>query len=181
VARCLESIPREIGRLDRSIDLVLRSSDDDRRSRFDVGLTAERLVSIVEARARRQHVTTSLELTGGSREISGFEDRLGGAVLNLLVNALDAMPDEGRLGVTVHGGPLVRITICDSGPGLAAGEDDSVHAPDGDGIGLLVARSVVEAHQGRMSCRANPPRGTCVELDLPVGAATAEDEAWRMR
>jgi two-component system sensor histidine kinase HydH len=174
VERCLGAIPREVARLDRSIDLMLPAEDDDRQSTFDVGETTGRLVQFVEVRARRQHVTTSFELGGGSRDVTGFEDRLGGAVLGLLVNALDAMPDGGRLEVAVQGGASVRIRVCDSGPGLEAGPSeagrpaDSVHREAGGGIGLLVARSVVEAHQGRLTWRSSAPRGTCVECVLPA-------------
>jgi len=181
VERCLRAIPREVARLDRSIDLVLQAEDEDRRSTFDVGEMTGRLMQFVEVRARRQHVTTSFDPGGGFREITGFEARLSGAVLGLLVNALDAMPDGGRLEVAMQGGVTVRIRVCDSGPDLGAGASESgwpadfVHRQAGGGIGLLVARSVVEAHHGRLTCRPGSPRGTCVECVLPAAGPATEE------
>jgi len=173
----LDSIAREVTRLDRSIELVFQTKAAGPESKFDAGIMCEGLVQLVSGRASRQRVEVVLGLTGGSTEVIGSEDQLAGAVLNLIINALDAMPDQGKLQVSVHGGPVVKIRISDSGPGIPPEvrrrlwQPHCDREPGGVGIGLHATRSVVEAHGGRIDCMPNRPCGTCVEIDLPSAVA----------
>jgi signal transduction histidine kinase len=177
-AKSLEAIPREIERLDRSIELVLSARVGEHEGTFDVGIMCQRLVQLVAARAARQRVNVVLELNGGSKEVVGFENQLQGAVLNLMVNALEAMPEAGRLVVTVDGGERVKVRVCDSGSGIAPELHDRlwgahfVNEARRTAIGLHVTRSIIEAHGGRIECKSNTPRGTCFEIDLPAASST---------
>lgn len=172
-ARYLEAIPREIERMDRSLDMVLRARPGQQESIVDIGAMCERLVELIAARASRQRVEVTLELTGGSKEIMGFEDQLQGALLNLMVNALDAMPDQGTLGVSAEGAATVRVCVRDSGPGIPPGLEGRMwqpHIVNGQrhtGIGLFVTRTVIEAHRGRIEYTSHNPRGSCFEVTLP--------------
>ena len=91
----------------------------------------------------------------------------------MLVNALDAMPDGGRLHVGVTKARTVQIRVCDSGPGI---EPDRL--PDvwklhfttkaqGTGVGLYVTRSIVEAHGGNIYYEPNHEHGSCFIIELP--------------
>ena len=179
VTKCLDTIPREVDRLDRTIDAVLSARSDERESAFDLGATCARLENLIAARAMRQRVEVVLDVQGGVREIVGFEDQILGALLNVVVNALEAMPEQGRLLITVGGDTRnVSIRICDSGPGMQPRPSDRLWRPhfvnDGrrTGIGLHVTRAIVESHGGRIECASNVPPGTCVEIYFPTAAST---------
>lgn len=179
VTRCLDAIPREVERLDRSIELMFGAKPSEQPTSFDLGSMCERLKHLIAARAIRQRVEIVLELTGSSKEIFGFEDVVQGALLNLLVNALEAMPEEGRLIISADGGAsAVTVRVADSGRGMQPLLRTRQWRPqfvDGGrqtGIGLHVTHSIVESHGGRIECTSNVPHGTSIEITFPSAAST---------
>jgi signal transduction histidine kinase len=108
-------------------------------------------------------------------------DRFKQAVLNVLVNAADAMAYGGLIGVTTRlgdDGSTLVLQICDDGEGVAPEMIDRVFDPfvstkrEGVGLGLVNAKAVVESHGGRIVLAPRQPRGTCVTIWLPVGSST---------
>jgi signal transduction histidine kinase len=179
VTKCLDAIPREVERLDRSIELMFSGKPGEQALPVDLGALCERLKTLVTARAIRQRVEVVLERTGGSTEVVGFEDQLQGALMNVIVNALEAMPDQGRLVIGAEGGLTgVTVRISDSGRGMPPQLDGGawrphlVNDPRQTGIGLHVTRAIVESHGGRIECASNVPRGTCIEITFPTAAST---------
>lgn len=174
--KSLEAIPREIERLDRSLELMLNTRAVDQQVTVDVGSLCERLVRLVGGRASRQRIEVVFEQEAGDTDVVGFEDQMIGAILNLIVNAFEAMPEPGRLVITAIGGSPVRVRVCDTGAGLQPErlphlwQPHLVDRPRRTGIGLHVTRSIVEAHGGRIECSANDPRGTCFEISLPAAS-----------
>jgi signal transduction histidine kinase len=178
VTKCLDVIPREVERLDRAIELMFTRSSD-KQSTFDVGAMCERLTHLIAARAVRQRVEVVLELKGALKETVGFEDVVQGALMNVLVNALEAMPEEGRLVITADGGASgVTVRISDSGAGMPPQLNGREWRPqfvnDGrqTGIGLHVTHAIVESHGGRITCTSNVPSGTSIEITFPPAAST---------
>jgi signal transduction histidine kinase len=99
-------------------------------------------------------------------------------VINLLVNALDAMPEAGALSVKVGGSPAsVTIEIGDTGPGIDPNIMPEIFDPffttkeAGTGLGLSIVRKIVDQHGGRIEFDSLPGRGTRVRVDLPRAAA----------
>jgi len=97
--------------------------------------------------------------------------------LNIAVNALEAMPAGGRMSVemdTLESG--VRVRISDTGPGIPEDvlariyERDFTTKGAGSGIGLYVARALVEMHGGEIHVDSAEQRGTVVEVRLPIVA-----------
>jgi signal transduction histidine kinase len=179
VTKCLEALPREVERLDRSIDVMFAARTDEEQSTFDVGRLCERLRGLVAARATRQHVEVVLELHGGPKDVVGFEEQVQCALMNIVLNALEAMPDQGRLVISVGGDATgVRIRVRDTGPGMPPQPDDFtwrariVNDRRRAAIGLHVAGAIVESHNGRIECVPNVPCGTCVEITFPSAAST---------
>jgi signal transduction histidine kinase len=179
ITKCLDAIPREVERLDRSIELVFGTRSAESRSRFDVGRMCERLRDLVAARAMRQRVDVVLEVIGGSKEVAGFEDQVQCAIMNVIVNALEAMPERGQLVITASGSAAaVTVRVCDSGAGIPPQPNGRLWRPHfvndqrQTGIGLHVARAIVESHRGRIECASNVPHGTCIEITLPAAAST---------
>ena len=178
VTKCLDVIPREVERLDRSIELMLTRSSD-KASTFDVGAMCERLKQLITARAARQRVEVVLELKGGIKEVVGYEDVVQGALMNVLVNALEAMPEEGRLIITADGGASgVTVRISDSGAGIPPQPASRQWRPQfvsngrQTGVGLHVTHAIVESLGGRIECASNVPSGTSIEITFPPAAST---------
>jgi signal transduction histidine kinase len=179
ITKCLDAIPREVERLDRSIELMFGARSAESRSTFDVGRMCERVRNLVAARALRQRVEVVLEVTGGSTDVAGFEGEVQSAIMNVVVNALEAMPEHGRLAITASGSAAgVVVRVCDTGAGIPPQLDGRLWQPHlvNDqrqiGIGLHVARAIVESHRGRIECASNVPHGTCIEITLPTAAST---------
>jgi len=99
-------------------------------------------------------------------------------VLNLMLNAKDAQPDGGRLDISIRpdrrkGLNGVSIDLVDNGVGIPSSAADRVFDPffttreKGSGLGLYIARSVVEAHGGKLTLKPNADGGTIASLFLP--------------
>jgi signal transduction histidine kinase len=179
VTKCLEAIPREVERLDRAIELMFQGKPNEQPTAFDVVALSHRVKNLIAARAVRQRIEIVLDVNGGPLEIVGFEDQVQGAVLNVIINALQAMPDQGRLVISVGSDAShVWIRIADSGEGLQPQPAGRLWRPHfvsdrrQTGIGLHVTRAIVESHGGHIECASNVPRGTCVEMTFPTAAST---------
>ena len=179
LTRCLDAIPREVERLDRSIELIFGAKASEEPTSFDLGSMCERLKHLIAARAIRQRVEVVLELSGGSKEIFGFEDVVQGALLNVIVNALEAMPEEGRLVISAEGGTsAVTVRVSDSGAGMQPllhtrqWRPQFVNGGRHTGIGLHVTHAIVESHGGRIEFASNVPHGTSIAISFPSAAST---------
>jgi signal transduction histidine kinase len=99
------------------------------------------------------------------------------ALLNVISNAADAMPEGGTLTVAaVHAGSEVRVDVCDDGTGIDTAILPRVFDPfvsskrDGMGLGLVNTKSVVDNHGGRIEIAPLSSRGTRVSIWLPAGS-----------
>jgi nitrogen fixation/metabolism regulation signal transduction histidine kinase len=105
-------------------------------------------------------------------------DQIVQVLLNLVRNALDAMPSGGtlRLAVCRRAG-AVAFAVSDTGPGIEAGDLDRVFEPyfttkeGGTGLGLAIAQRITEEHGGALEADSAPGRGATFTLALPVAAA----------
>jgi signal transduction histidine kinase len=179
VTKCLDAIPREVERLDRAIELMFHAKPAEQPATFDIGAMCERLKNLISARAVRHRVDVVLELKRGPMEIVGFEDQVQSALMNVIVNALEAMPEQGRLVIAADSDATqVFVRISDSGAGMQTQPPERLWRPHfvndqrQTGIGLHVTRAIVESHGGRIECASNVPHGTCIELTFPTAAST---------
>ncbi len=135
---------------------------------------ALRLASFDESFKR---LTVETDLAAGPPAINADADQIQQVALNLLLNARDAMPDGGTLGVSVSAaGEDIFITVADTGKGIEAGSAEQIFDPfyttkpagQGTGLGLAVCYGIVTAHGGRIEVAANDPTGTIFTVTLPV-------------
>lgn len=123
----------------------------------------------------RAKVEPHLELARGGTQIQADPDQLRRALGNLVLNALDAMPEGGTMLVrtVLHDGG-VRLAISDSGHGLTEEECQRLFTPyyttkqHGTGLGLAIVQSVVSDHHGKISVSSAAGRGTTFTIDLPL-------------
>lgn len=99
-------------------------------------------------------------------------------LLNLAQNAVDAMPEGGRIEILTRlAGTSVELSIIDSGPGIAPEARDKIFQPffstrrSGTGLGLAVVRRIVQSHGGTITCDSEPGKGTRFTIRFPVPAA----------
>jgi PAS domain S-box-containing protein len=127
------------------------------------------------------------EFDGTLRTMRGDAFTLSGAIMHLLMNALDAMPDGGLLTVRtrMHGKDSVQIDVEDTGLGMSKDILEKAMEPffttkaqgKGAGLGLPAVYGAVKAHQGAMDIHSEPGRGTQVHITLPVLQEGAKDQA----
>ena len=148
----------------------------------DVGELVQGAVKHVRSAAREKGVGLSTELSDQLSPVAGDAQRLTQVLLNLLSNALRHTPSNGRITVAAQqiGGKEVQVTVQDTGDGIPPGELPHVferfHRPDrarsrdtgGSGLGLTIARSLVEAHGGRIWAQSVEGQGSTFTFALPA-------------
>ena len=175
--RCADVVRRELRRLDRSLEVLLDPSMIERAvpQALDVKAICESLLLLVAARASGQHVVLTSALGTGPARMWGFPDQMHQALLGLIINALDAMPDGGTLQLALTKGRTIRVQVSDSGPGIPPdrlsdeGQRHFTTRAVTSGLGLSVTRAVVEAHGGTLLDGPSPGGGRCFIIDLPTG------------
>ncbi len=123
----------------------------------------------------RPAIEPALDLTEADTLIAADPLQLTRAFRNLVLNAMDAMPEGGTLQIrTERIDDIVRIRVEDSGQGLTEEERARLFTPyyttkrHGTGLGLAIVQSVVSDHHGRISVSSEPGRGTTFTIDLPA-------------
>jgi signal transduction histidine kinase len=170
-------VRQELDRLNRSLSETLTETipPPGEQDRFDLREAIQELGTLLAPQARRQGVHFGLRMPETSVVLVGYRDRLKQSFLNIAVNALEAMPAGGRMSVemdSLESG--VRVRISDSGPGIPEDvlariyERDFTTKGTGSGIGLYVARALVEMHGGEIHVDSAEQRGTVVEVHLPI-------------
>jgi two-component system cell cycle sensor histidine kinase/response regulator CckA len=127
-------------------------------------------------------MTLTLELAPHPLHVSGDKSQLEQVLVNLVVNARDAISDGGSIVVRLTRGgeqkPYARLEVSDNGPGMPAEVLDRVFDPffttkpvgAGTGLGLSVVYGVVSAHDGLVHIESAIGHGTSVRVDLPLSA-----------
>jgi len=108
-------------------------------------------------------------------EITGDSEQLKEVLVNLIVNACEAMEDGGSILIeeTIHNAHVV-LRVCDSGPGITADLMDKIFHPffttkeDGTGLGLSIARRIVEEHGGSLEIASHEAKGAAFVITLPI-------------
>ena len=137
-------------------------------------------VRLVERQAHSHGISVSLNLAGDLGSIRCEPIPLQQAIVNILLNAIQAMADietERRLGVTALRSPDgVRISVEDTGPGFAPEDMRRIFEPfystkgGGMGMGLSICRTTIEAHGGTLTAQCEPGAGATFLILLPQGA-----------
>lgn len=149
------------------------------RELVDVRALAASILSMLEPLAARHRVTLALE-PGSAVEAELDVGQIQQVLTNLVMNAIQAQPDGGRVELRVErAGELALITVRDEGAGMTREVRERIFEPfyttkdvgEGTGLGLSVVHGIIEEHGGRIAVESELGRGTCFTVELPARGA----------
>jgi nitrogen fixation/metabolism regulation signal transduction histidine kinase len=145
--------------------------------RVDINEVVRNVARLLQAQLQspgHAAVACQLELSETFQTIAADPELLHRAFTNLALNALDAMPQGGKLTLrTRQSGDRIAIDIADTGAGLTPEECARLFTPyytskaHGTGLGLAIVQSIISDHGGRISVHSEPGRGTTFMIELP--------------
>ena len=185
----VDAIMQSVGRLGEQIESLLDLSQSEAgmlplaEDRVDAGAMLNSLIEDRTGQFNDAGLTLDVQLADDLPPLHGDERRLLRAIGHLIDNSMAATPEGGRILVQamaekVHGKPGVRIVVSDNGKGMDAAQ--LARALDGfapgetaattrrQGIGLPLARQMIEAHGGTLQLLSEPEQGTAAIVDLPA-------------
>ena len=162
-------------------------SDLRERTSFRLDELVLQVLELVSADLQKHRIVVHVEPSNQGAEITGNRVQLQQVLLNLILNAVDAMAakEEPRI-LTVKSQPYegdrIVLSVADNGTGISPEDADRVFNPlfttktGGMGMGLSICRAIIEAHEGRLWFAPNTPRGAVFQFTLqspqrPVAAA----------
>lgn len=155
------------------------------RSSFSVAGVAASALALVRAQAVRRGVQLDLSVDPALDTIVADERKLKQILVNLLSNAVKFTPDGGRIILRARRiDDAVEIAVADTGKGIAPADQlrifdefaqakEGAYAHEGTGLGLTLAKRLVELHGGRISVQSAPGRGSTFTFTLPTTAPVA--------
>ena len=178
---------RRASEIIRRLRQFLKKAPTDTRE-VDLNETVDEVFRFLSVQALTHDVRLVTDLAPGEIRVSGDKVQLQQAILNLVVNAMDAvagLPDDRRRVVgqsTLVNGTSAIVSIIDAGDGIHADNAGQIFKPffttkaQGMGIGLSIARTIVEAHGGRIWADNAPGGGAVFNIGLPLSATGARRE-----
>jgi two-component system sensor histidine kinase HydH len=179
-----EVMSHEVDRLNRTITELLdfaKPSDLKRRT-ADLSQVILRSLELIRQDAENQKIAIETAIEKVPCTVHIDPDRLTQCLLNLFLNAVQAMADGGTLTVACrsNGSRFVDITVSDTGTGIAKDQLGQVFDPyfttksDGTGLGLAIVHKIIEAHDGTVHADSSPGSGTTFTLRIPCNAGDEE-------
>ncbi len=179
-----------IGEIERISDIVRQMHEFYRPIRdglgsIDIHAILESVLTLSAKQLEHSHVTVIRRWDAEHAIVAGNADQLKQVFLNLVLNAIDAMPDGGNLHIRTQAdtlpefrgmgtGPALCITFTDSGAGISADVLPHIFEPffttkgSGTGLGLSISYGIIESHSGEMSVESAVNAGTTFTIRLPV-------------
>jgi len=169
----------EIDRLDAVVKRFLDFSRpmDVRLEPTQLAGLLQEVLEVAAPQLERSKVQVAQLLPIDVPEVIGDRALLKQAILNLVLNAVDAMPNGGQLQLTLsRRGEMAEITVGDTGKGIPAEHRQKVFQlffttrPGGSGIGLASTFRIVQLHNGSIDFTSEVGRGTTFRIELPLAA-----------
>ncbi len=189
VRQALERIVNDGNRagdvINRIRDLIRKAPP--RKERVDINAAIREVIELTQREAMKSDASVQMQLADDLPFIEGDRVELQQVLLNLVINALEAMSgvSDGvrqlRIDTERAEFDCVLVTVRDSGPGFVPQSVERVFAPfyttksTGLGMGLSICRSIIDAHGGRLWASANSPRGAVVQFTVPAQPAVSTD------
>jgi signal transduction histidine kinase len=181
VFEVIAKIAGELRSLDNFVTEFLRFARPPRLNREPVAvrLLLADLATFIGPECSRKGVSLSLAALGGPETVVADGFQLKHAVLNLVLNALQATPEGGAIAIETGGDDrTLEVRVRDGGEGMSEGVLPRVFdaffttREGGTGLGLPIARRIVEAHGGTLDLQSREGEGTLATLSLPAAGAS---------
>jgi signal transduction histidine kinase len=182
VQHALTCIVRDCNRaanvVDRTRDLIKKAPP--RSDRSDINEAIREVIALTRSEAATNRVSVQTALADGLPLIQGDRVQLQQVILNLIINAVEAMSGvrDGIRELLISTRKVepsgVLVAVRDSGPGLDSADLERVFEtfystkPGGSGLGLSICRSIIETHGGRLWATTSKPRGAMFQFTLPA-------------
>ena len=186
-----EDLERIIQQIDR-VSNIVRSLLDAvwlgklEIQRVPVGLLIGRLLPLLEHVVRKRGIAMTTSIPETLPDVAGDPGRLQQVIINLLMNAVEATPDDGQITITAWPGPTdgragVSVEVTDTGSGISPDALGQVFEPfyttkpvgQGTGLGLAISRDIIRDHGGTIVARSRPGQGAAFMVWLPEYEALA--------
>lgn len=171
-------IVEETSRLDSIVRefLDFARPRDIRKSVGSLNVVIDRLLRFMEPELQKKGVEVQPRLAENLPEIPFDSEQIYQVILNIVINALQAMPEGGQLTLTtaVQDGNII-LEVTDTGLGIAPEKLDQIFTPfftdknRGTGLGLTIAKSIVDKHQGTLTVTSSTGEGSTFRITLPKG------------
>lgn len=184
----LDRVRKECTRLDQLMSDVLFFTRrlELKMEPMDLGELVSRLLERWKPRLSQANVHTHLSIPDDLPRVMLDPRTFEQVVVNLISNALQAMPEGGTLSISLEPatadlGRMLELKIADTGPGIPEEQIDRIFDPffttkkDGTGLGLAISRRILSAHKGGMTVESFPGAGTVFRVRLPLAQAGEED------
>ncbi|MDD8027072.1 MAG: ATP-binding protein [Acidobacteriota bacterium] len=178
LAQVLGKIETQTDRVSRIIKNLLafaRNPSDLAFHRVDLKDNLQEILSLIDYKLKTMAIVLDLDMRP-VRPIWAQGERLQQVFINIILNALDAMPEGGTLRISLAETETEAvIEICDSGTGIEARHLARIFDPffttkgvgKGTGLGLSISHAIITEHQGRIAVRSTPGQGTCFTISIP--------------
>ncbi len=147
------------------------------RKPVDISAVTRQVLELVDYQLEKNDIRLTSDLDGSSGLVRGSEGELSQALLNLIINARQSMPDGGALHVsTRRNGKWVEVAVTDTGCGIPRDAMERVfdrffttrEQEGGSGLGLSFCKDTVERHGGQLNLESEVGKGTAVTMRIPL-------------
>ena len=178
----VKDVRQEIARINHIVTDLLQTArpHPPRVSKSDLNTTVEHAVMLGRQQALAKGVEIALHKDPTLPEVEHDSDQIHQVLLNLLLNALQAIDQKGKIVVSVaFNGKDAVVEVADNGRGIAPETLPNIFRPfyttrgEGTGLGLSLARRIIEDHQGRIDVTSTVGKGTTFAVVLPLQRTVA--------
>jgi len=143
----------------------------------EIAKVVNHVCELLRPEAAAREIEIAMRVVQGLPSLSADAAQLTQALVNLVINAIQAIERKGRVEVTAAldgDGERLTLTVGDSGPGIPAGRESAIFEPffttksDGSGLGLWIVQQIITAHGGEVEAANAPGGGALFALHLPL-------------
>lgn len=191
----MQIVEQEIRRMERSVNSLLEYARPEASEfkRFSIQELLHRLLKLIEGRCESQRITLDVDYPTSDLIVEGDAMQIQQVILNLCINAMDAMPNGGQIKIRVESTKpqtlaaiaedstadhsktsIVSISVHDSGSGISESAKEQIFQPffttkpNGIGLGLGICQRIAKAHGGSIVAMNNPDGGATFIFNLPA-------------
>jgi signal transduction histidine kinase len=182
----VKDVRQEIARINHIVTDLLQTARPHPPTfrKSNLNTTVEHAVMLGRQQALAKSIEITLHKDPTLPEVEHDSDQIHQVLLNLMLNALQAIDANGKITVTLRPqGTTAVVEVADNGRGIDADHLPNIFRPfyttkgDGTGLGLSLARRIVEGHQGRIDVTSTVGKGTSFAVILPLQRAEAPNSA----